>query len=283
MNMYLRAAVTSLGLIVGVHATAGVVDRSAEVAAYLQDIQTGTRGAVTDTAKKIVDADLGDERVAETLYRKLTADLPTLDDDNSVDMNYKKAMVMAIAATGVAGYEDKLKPICEGIKLSSMTKTNYCFTVVSEMEINRRVNLLVADDTYHRQGEDPRVGRIMTLLMSDDFYNKHLAAHRMNWWKILDVRLTDVMAEQLPTFIPLMTKKGEHEADSAMAGYIKLLGYSGNPKYIPVLEKIMKSKARDALRQRTRKAVRALQRIEKQTGKNRQRQEVIQTDPSDEA
>jgi hypothetical protein len=68
-----------------------------------------------------------------------------------------------------------------------------------------------------------------------------------------------------------------------MAGYIKLLGYSGNPKYIPVLEKIMKSKARDALRQRTRKAVRALQRIEKQTGKNRQRQEVIQTDPSDEA
>jgi hypothetical protein len=283
MKKYLCAAMAAFGLIVGVHAAAGVVDRSAEVAAYLQDIKTGTRGTVTDTAKKIINADLGDERVAEALYVRLTGDLPTLDDGNGVDMNYQKAMVMAIAATGVAGYDEKLKPICARIKLSSMTKTNYCYTAITEIDRNRRTNLLVADDKYHRKDEDPRVGRIMALLMSDDFYDKHLAAHRMNWGKILDERLTDVMADQLPAFIPIMTKKGEHEADSAIAGYIKVLGYSGNPKYIPVLQNIMASKARDALRQRTRKAIRSLERVQKQAIKNERRRQKLDTNPPNEA
>jgi len=266
MKILSITALASITLLVGSHAAAGVIDRSAEVAAYIRDIQTGTRGAVTDTAKEIIKADLGDEQLAEALYRKLTADLPTLKKTDDVDMEYQKAMVLAIGAIGAPGYGEKLKPICTGIKLSSMSRTNYCHVAVSEMDLNRKKNLLVADDKYFRAGEDPRVGRIMSMIMSDDFYFKHMAAHRMNWGKILDVRLTDAMADQLPQYIPLMVNKGEHETDSALAGYIKMLGYSGNQKYRPALEAVVNSKARMAFKKRAKSALRALDQVQKQTG-----------------
>ena len=44
-------------------------------------------------------------------------------------------------------------------------------------------------------------------------------------------------------------------------------GYSGNPKYLPVLDSIQKSKARMAIKQRAKSAIKTLEKVQKDSGK----------------
>lgn len=123
----------------------------------------------------------------------------------------------------------------------------------------RRRNQLLSSTKYHHAGDDPRVSRIMNLLMSDDFAFKLEGASRMNWGKILDARLMEAIAPQVLQYMD-STKHGASPAQvNAIAGYVKVLGYSGNPKYSEVLMKVRGSQAGPLIQKRAKEALTRLE------------------------
>lgn len=235
----------------------GVFDRTAEVDKYIETIKTGTRNTLTDTARDIRNADIGDARLAAALHDKLRSEVPTLDPKNGVDGKYRKAMVNAIASTGVAEYGKDLSEMCAGLK--SMHSQTFCDEAKAKMEWYHKKNETMASRQYYKEGDDPKVARIMNLIMSDDFSMKLEGASKMNWGKILDPRLMDAIEPQVLQFMDSTTHKDASSAQiNAMAGFVKLLGFSGNPKYRDTLVKVQKSKAGQLIQKRAKEAVHRL-------------------------
>lgn len=245
------------GLCASVAAMEGEFDRSSEVEKYIQIINTGTRNTLTEAAREIHDADIGDARLARALRDKLQSDLPALDPKSSVDAKYRKSMVMAIASTGATEFASDVKGMCAGIK--SKKPVTYCDEAAERMQWYKSKNALMASKQYHRDGDDPKVSMIMNLLMSDDLSFKVEGASKMNWGKILDARLMDAIEPQVLQYVNAGPRNATRMQANVAAHFIKLLGYSGNPKYRDTISKVLAAKPGEGVKRRAAEALRRLE------------------------
>jgi hypothetical protein len=255
-RLLILAAVAVFTLTEPTRAMDGVFDRSAEVDKYIQVIGTGTRNTLTEAAREIHDADIGDARLARALRDKLQSDLPTLDPKNSVDAKYRKSMVMAIASTGAMEFASDVKGMCAGIQ--AKRSVTYCDQAADRMQWYKAKNELMASRQYHRDGDDPKVSMIMNLLMSDDLSFKVEGADKMNWGKILDVRLMEAIEPQLLQYVNAGPRNATRMQANVAAHFVKLLGYSGDPKYRDTLSKVLAARPGESVKRRAAEGLRRL-------------------------
>jgi hypothetical protein len=262
MNLKLFCTVWLLLPTVSANAMDGEFDRSAEVAGYLRVLKAdATRGTLTETAHQIYEARLYDEALAQAVFDKLSADLPTLNTKSQVDLKYRQLMIGAIAGTGVMKHAPALEKICATVE--TKRKVSTCDKQLAKMEWYKKRNQTMASRKYHTEGANVRASQIMNLLMSDDYTLKLEGVSQMNWGKILDARLMEAIEPQVLDLLSQVGTKGFTSLQmNTLEDFVKMLGFSDNPKYRPTVEKVHAAKVSNTVRQRAKTALRRFDQAE---------------------
>jgi hypothetical protein len=218
------------------HAMEGVFDRTEEVDKYIGVMKTSTTGTLAVAAKEISVSGIADPRLAAALNERLLNDYRTISADR-VDDTYGVWMARALASFGIADYASTLKTVAAGTK-NQKTRAA-CKEALPTIGWNQAKNQVMASKRYYAEGDDPAISRLMNLLMSDDYSYKHYAAERMNWEKVLDPRLMAAIAPQIQQYVDRGDTHLTDQADDTIANFVKLLGYSKNVQYRPVLESVI--------------------------------------------
>jgi hypothetical protein len=234
----------------------GVFDRSAEIEQYIQQLGSDlTREQLIDVAKPIYVSGITDERLSKAVGDRLLKDLPTLGK-NSESTQYAAWMVKALGSTGTDVAAALIKEV--RAKSTSQRVRSECDDQLNELPWQRRKNEIMSSRENHNEGDKMRVSQMLNLLKSDDYSFKQDAAYRMSWDRILDERLMQEIAKQTQVFVDkngVSTNKAEIVV---MSHYVKMLGYSLNNQYRPLLMAVVQSKADSMVRRQATKAVKRL-------------------------
>jgi hypothetical protein len=219
----------------------GVFDRSAETAHYIEQINiTQSQGAMIEVLKPIYVSGIGDEQLAKALGERLLRDLPKIDNSR-VSSQYGAWIVKALASTGT---EYATQVITEVSKKTSVRRVLLaCDDKLHEIDWERRKNEIMASRANYNEGDDMKVAQLMNLLKYPDFTYKQNAAYRMSWDKILDPRLMAEIARQLQEFVDRKGVSHNKAEIVAMSHFVKMLGYSYDAAYRPLLIAVKKSQA----------------------------------------
>jgi hypothetical protein len=244
--MTMRKMVTGFALLMlSLRAVAmdGVFDRRAEVDGYIAQLNGDlSQEALIAVAKPIYVSGISDERLAQALSDRLLRDLPTLNSSRD-SSQYGAWMIKALGSTGT----ERARVTIEEVKAKTKVPRikSECADQLHELPWERRKNEIMASRANYNEGDDMRVSQLLNLLKTDDFSYKQDAAYRMSWDKILDPRLMEEIAVQLQAFADKGGVSKDNAENVAMSHYAKMLGYSGNKKYLPLLQTLYKSKKTD--------------------------------------
>lgn len=239
-----RVLVVLLGFFLPVtlaHAMEGSFDRSAEVEKYIEVFKNGTRGAVIDSSREIVNGGITDASLAAAINERLLRDYKSADRFNTTVIQYVQWMARALAANGLTEYAGTIKQVAkEG---AGQSTRKLCTEELSKLGWYKARNKLMSDKKYFSEGGDRHIAQLTNLLMDADFSFKLFAADRMNWERILDPNLMEIVSQQVLQYMDRTVHGVARDQAKTMGLYIKLLGYSGNIKYRDTLERVRTSHA----------------------------------------
>ena len=216
-------------------AAEGTFDRTAEVDRYVAALKGANHGTSALIARDIYGSGIMDPRLAAALSDKLLQEYKHLASKRE-DQDFGVFMVRALASCGVADYAATLKQVASG---SSNEKTrSTAAKEVNSIAWHNGKNIVMAGMQNYHEGDDAHVSRLMNLLQSDDYSYKHWAVERMNWDKVLDARLMAVIAAQVQSYADRGGGTLSDVEDDTMANFVKMLGYSKDAQYRPLLEKV---------------------------------------------
>lgn len=242
---------TVLGLLLSfnlAHAMDGVFDRSAEIDQYIAQLSgNATQEELVPTVRAIHISGIGDERLAKAISDRL------LRDASHLDTQYGAWMVRALASTGDPIAKDTLTQVGKTTQVSRI-KTE-CQEQIADVDWQRHKNEVMASRRNYNEGDNMRVAQLLNLLQSDDFSLKDNATYRMNWDKTLDARLMAEIAIQLAAFVDKGAATRNKDELGVMANYAKMLGYSHDPQYAELLNRVINSSAHESIRKAAVKAL----------------------------
>jgi hypothetical protein len=235
----------------------GVFDRSAEIEQYIQQLGSDlTQEQLIDVAKPIYVSGITDERLSKAVGDRLLKDLPTLGK-NSESTQYAAWMVKALGSTGTDTAATLIKEV--RAKTTSQRVRSECDDQLNELPWQRRKNEVMSSRENHNEGDKMRVSQMLNLLKSDDYSFKQDAAYRMSWDRVLDDRLMQEIAKQTQAFVEKNNGASKDKAEIVvMSHYVKMLGYSYDNKYRPVLMAVLQSKADSMVQRQAKKAIKRL-------------------------
>jgi hypothetical protein len=239
------------------HALDGNFDRSAEVAKYLDIVQTGSRLNMTRAAKELYVSGIDDPRLAAALSERLLRDTPSLVKNNRADGQYGAWMVKALASTGVEQYAATIEQVQSRVKVGAVRME--CKEELEKIAWHKAKNRIMNSRENHVEGGNERASQLLNLIKADDFTFKQFAADRVSWEKQLDERILDEMAEQLIRYMNDTGRNASRAQGKALGLYAKLLGYSGLSKYRDPLDQVLASKASALLKKHAREAIKKMQ------------------------
>lgn len=232
--------VSALGLLLAcnlANAMEGVFDRSAEIDQYVAQLNgTATQAELITTSRAIYISGISDERLAKAITDRLLRDLPSLKSIGDGDQ-YGAWMVKALASTGDPSAKATITKVQNSTSVYRIKAE--CKEQVNEVDWQRRKNEVMASRRNYNEGDNMRVAQLLNLLQSDDFSHKQDAAYRMSWDRTLDPRLMAEMATQAQTYVDKGMSSGNKAELVVMSHYAKMLGYSNNPEYKPLLRKLL--------------------------------------------
>ncbi len=224
-----------------VQAMDGVFDRSAEVSRYIEQInQTQSQAEMIDVVKPIYISGIGDEKLAEALGERLLKDLPAVDSSRE-SSQYAAWMVKALSSTGTEYARRVIGEVRNKTRVSRVVKA--CDDTLPKIDWERRKGEIMSSRKNYNEGDKMEVVQLLNLLQDSDFTYKQNAAYRMSWDKVLDPRLMVEIAKQLQIFVDKNGMSDDKAEIVAMSHYAKMLGYSGNAEYRPLLVSLYNSKA----------------------------------------
>jgi hypothetical protein len=231
------ASIALFGIAAMANASDGVFDRTAEVDKYVELMKSGDRGQLVLVSREIYGSGISDARLANSIYERLYRDRKQLDGTR-VDTQYGVFMVKALASTGLASTKEQLKAVRSGMTNNKVNSASASEVKLVDWHLKR--DTVMASTANHHEGDDPNVSRLINLIKTGDSSFQHWAVERMNWDKVLDDRLMQVIAVEVQAYVDRGGGKLSSEADDTMASFVKLLGYSKNVKYRPLLISVSK-------------------------------------------
>ena len=145
-------------------------------------------------------------------------------------------MVKALASTGLASTKEQLKAVRSGMTNNKVNSASASEVKLVDWHLKR--DTVMASTANHHEGDDPNVSRLINLIKTGDSSFQHWAVERMNWDKILDPRLMAVLASQVQSYVDRGGGALDEVQDDTLANFVKLLGYSKDVQYRPLLEKV---------------------------------------------
>lgn len=223
------------------YAMDGVFDRGTETAHYIEQINTTTsQEAMIEILKPIYVSGIDDEQLAKTLGQRLLKDLPKIDN-SLVSSQYGAWLVKALGSTGTEYARDVITEVSKRTSVKRVLIA--CDDKLREIDWERRKNEIMASRENYQEGGDMKVAQLMNLLKDPDCTYKQNAAFRMTWDKVLDPSLMEEMAKQLQAFVDRKGISYNKAEIVAMSHFAKMLGYSNNTAYRPLLLALDKSQA----------------------------------------
>lgn len=230
----------------------GVFDRSAEVAHYIEQINnTPSQLAMIGILKPIYVSGISDEQLAHVLGERLLKDLPAIDDSRT-SSQYGAWLVKVLGSTGTEYSRQVINEVSQKTKVHRVLSA--CNDKLQQIDWERRKDEIMASRKNFTEGGNMRVAQLLNLLQDPDFSYKENAAWRMSWEKELDPGLMEEIARQLQTFVDKKGVTSDPAEISAMGNFAKMLGYSGDAKYRPLLAALYKSDANSAIKSQAKKA-----------------------------
>jgi hypothetical protein len=235
------------------HAQQDVFDRGAEIDRHIATFKDGTRGAVIEAGQEIVHAGLSDPKLSAAIAQRLRSEPPLADVSDKVGASHYEWMIRALASTGNADYK---ATILESARRSRNYRVaSDAGDEVGKIEWYRTRNDIMASRRYHNEGDDPRVSRLLNLLMAEDFSFKLFAAERMNREQMLEPKLIEAVNKQVLQYMDSTARGAPRDQAKAVGMYVKLLGYSGNVAYRDTLQKVLASKASSQTKKHAKEAL----------------------------
>lgn len=238
------------------HAMDGVFDRSAEIDQYIAQLDRSTSNQQLITVSRaIYISGIGEERLAKAISDRLLRDLPKLTSFDDSDQ-YGAWMVKALASTGDPIAKTTITQVQRTTTVSRIKEA--CKDQIEKIDWQHRKNEIMTSRRNYNQGDDMRVAQLLNLLQSDDYSLKQDAAYRMSWDKTLDARLMAEIATQLEAFANKGATSDDKAELSAMSHYAKMLGYSNNKQYVPLLQSLATTKTPNVVRKHAIKSLQEL-------------------------
>ena len=235
----------------------GVFDRSAETAKYIEQLNSDlSQEQLIAVAKPIYVSGITSEKLSQAIGDRLLKDIEKLDRTRA-SSQYVAWMIKALGSTGTDLAAKLLTEACAKTNMKRILQE--CKEQLRELPWQRRKNEIMSSRENFSEGDDMRVAQMLNLLKSSDYSHKQDAAYRMSWERILDERLMQEIAKQLQAFIDNNGVWKEKAEIVAMSHYAKMLGYSNNMQYRPLLEAVIHSKADTMIKSQARKAVKRLE------------------------
>jgi len=221
------------------NAADGVFDRTAEVNKYVELMKAGDRDQLGMAAREICASGITDPQLATAIYNRLYKDRKDLLG-SYLNTQYGVFMVRAMASVGVESTKEQLNSIRHGVENSKVSSVSVDEAKMIDWYLKR--NAVMASTANHHEGDDSNVSRLVNLMKSDDIAYQRWAAERMSWDKVLDDRLMEVIAVKVQAYVDRGGGELSSKEDDLMANFVKLLGYSKNLKYRPLLTSVSKLK-----------------------------------------
>lgn len=239
----------------------GLFDRSTEIAQYIEQLSNDpSQQQLIEVARTIYISGIADDRLAQAISARLLKDIRELKN-RPADSQYGEWMVKALGSIGSDTAGDLIGRIYKSTDIDGIRYE--CKKQIKELMWARRKNEIMASRKNYNAGDDMRVSQLMNLLQSHDLTYEMAAADSMRWTKILDDRLMQEIAKQVQTFAERNGVSRSKLEYRLMALYSKLLGYSHNEKYIPVLGAVVDSDAPELLvRSQAKKAIKRIRKNE---------------------
>lgn len=239
------------------HAMPGTFDRSAEIAHYIEQLNSDlSHEELIAVAKPIYVSGIMDDKLAQAIGDRLLKDVGALEKADRASSQYAAWMLKALGSTGTELAGNLIKETCTKTKTQRIQQE--CADQLHELPWQRRKNEIMSSRENYSEGDDMRVAQLLNLLKSDDFSYKQDAAYRMSWDKILDARLMQEIAKQLQVYIDKNGVSKDKAEIVVMSHYVKMLGYSGNEQYLPMLEIVVHSKAEQMVKGQAKTAIKRL-------------------------
>ena len=230
----------------------GVFDRSAEVASYIQQINnTPSQLEMIGILKPIYVSGISDEQLAHALGERLLKDLPAIDDSRT-GSQYGAWLVKALGSTGTEYARQVITEVSQKTKVHRVLSA--CNDKLQQIDWERRKNEIMASRKNFTEGGNMKVAQLLNLLQDPDYTYKVNAAWRMSWDRVLDPSLMEEIAKQLQAFVDKNGAANDPAEIAAMGNFAKMLGYSGDTKYQPLLAALYKSNADGAIKSQAKKA-----------------------------
>lgn len=264
MKIIVWVSLLSLILFANANVTAnameGVFDRSADIAHYIEQINSSTSMEQTiEICKSIYISGISDESLAHAIGERLLRDMKLVNDSN-LGSHYGGWLVKALGATGT---EYARQTITE---VSKKTKQERVLRLISdnlrELDWERRKDEIMSSRANCHEGQEMKVCQLLNLLKDSDPSYKQDAAYRMSWDRVLDPVLMEEIAIQLQEFVSVrhgVTK--DRMEGAAFSHFVKMLGYSHDEKYRELLVKAAKVADDDRIKRQADGALRNLSKI----------------------
>ena len=253
----LQCALTLGLLFVGsmTNAMDGVFDHSAEIPKYLDVIKNGTRASVIESGRNLYRSGISSPDLAAALNERLLSEIDKVPSGDSIGKQYVEWMVKALAATSTE-YAETLQQVAK--RGRSLHIDRFCAEEIGKLNWYKARNEVMSSRQNFEPNGDVRATQIMNLLKSDDFAMKQFAADRMNWDRIMDPSLIEEVSRQVLRYMNVTNMASPPVQIDALGLYVKILGYSNNPKYRETLNALLKSKVHKHVKMHAKRSLQNL-------------------------
>lgn len=248
--MRIRISLVIVGLFFsGVCVAFAQPDRSGEIASLLEGLNSSSRSQRINTAKIITRSGIVDAELYEKVAGLLRAHYAESIDSTHVDeMSW---LCKALGASGDSQYRGLLKEI--SVKALDPKLQHYAQQSLSLMEeYARRSQVLNATDAWDPELSDEE-NRQINMLRSDSMSLKRDAAKMAVRGIKVNQKIYGAVAEQLTHLVD----QGNLDTQTidTLSWFCKVLGGSGNPQYVSVLQGVVAKTANPKLKEYASRAI----------------------------
>lgn len=236
--MRLGVLLTSLNML-----SALAVADQGEINEYMEIFQNGSFKAQTTAANKLQWSGISDTRLFDLIESKLLAILPTAAADKQA-ADVAAWYAKALGTSGKEKYLGTLKKMASGeFAKGEKSKLGQKLMKYGQEGIDmipkyKKWNPVISNSKNSRADKSLQMNRYANMLKSDDWELQLIATKRMNYEKITDGYLLDLLNAKILGDYQAVGKTSDKERIDGFQWMIRTLAALGAPKYLETLQEI---------------------------------------------
>ncbi|ODS23618.1 hypothetical protein AB835_07850 [Candidatus Endobugula sertula] len=219
-----------------------------ELKSYIAIFQTGSNSEKKTMIKRLEWSGLEDPRLFDLIEQQLLENY--LSKGNKEDIDYLSWLAKALAFSGQDKYRTTLLKVANNNKTSRKLR-KYAKLSISTLKDYKRWNTVIFNEKQWNNNWPIDINRLFSMVQSNDFHLKRLAAKHIHHKYIYHTELLDSLEQQLLKHY--QSSRNDHLFVNALIGMSKALAGSQYPQYKETIGYLAKSAKNKKLRAYARK------------------------------